>query len=70
MDNRNEEITNLIAAISSFIDLGLVSSSSSSWVEFVKGRFRDTFQHLTGEDSEQLPTNVERVEHCPILVVS
>lgn len=30
----------------------------------------NTFEHLLGEDTEELPTNVEGLEHCTVLVVT
>lgn len=39
-------------------------------IELGQDGCRDTFEHLLGEDTEQLPANVERLEHCTVLVVA
>lgn len=44
--------------------------SSSSWVVLVQGLGGDTLQHLTGEDTEQLPSNVQGFEDGTVLVVT
>lgn len=41
-----------------------------SWVEFRERGGGYTLQHLLGEDTEQLPTDVQRFEHCAVLVVT
>ncbi len=40
------------------------------WVVLGQNVGRDTLQHLLGEDSKQLPANVERLENSAILITS
>lgn len=39
-------------------------------IELREGGGRDTFKHLLGEDTEQLPADVQGFENCAILVVT
>ncbi len=39
-------------------------------VELGQSRGRNSLQHLLGEDPEELPADVERLEHRPVLVVA
>ena len=41
-----------------------------SWIEFSEGTCWDTLEHLLGENTQQLPANVERFEDRSILVAS
>lgn len=42
----------------------------SSRIILIEYGCRDTFQHLTGEDSQQLPTNVQRFEYRSVLIIA
>lgn len=46
----------------------LVAAGGLSGVEFGQGALGDPFQHLLGEDSQQLPANVESLIHRPVVV--
>lgn len=41
-----------------------------SRIEFGQNRGRNTLEHLLGEDTQQLPTNVQRLEDGTVLVVT
>jgi len=44
--------------------------SGISGVELSEGGGWDTLQHLLGEDTEQLPANVQRFKYGPVLVAA
>ncbi|VCW98510.1 unnamed protein product [Gulo gulo] len=39
-----------------------------SWVKFTQGALRDPLQHLFGEDSEQLPANVQSLIDSAVFI--
>lgn len=39
-----------------------------SGVELSQGGLRDPLQHLLGEDPHELPPDVQRLKHAPVLV--
>ena len=41
-----------------------------SWIEFCQNTFFNSLQHLFGEDSKQLPANVQGLKDRPVLVSS
>lgn len=41
-----------------------------SWVELCENRSRNTLEHFLGEDTEQLPADVQRLEDGTVLVVT
>jgi len=47
------------------LDLG---SLSVAWIVLGKPVMRDSLQHLFGENSQQLPANVERLKDGTVLV--
>ena len=50
--------------------LMLLGCSGISGIIFCQFSFRDTFQHLFGEDTQQLPTDVQSLEDCSVLIVT
>ena len=48
----------------------LFSLASIARIEFGQSAGRNAFQHLLGEDAQQLPANVERLEDGAVLVVA
>lgn len=46
----------------------LVAAGRLSGVELGQGALRNPFQHLLGEDSQQLPANVKSFIHRPVVV--
>lgn len=46
----------------------LVAAGGLSGVELGQGALRNPFQHLLGEDSQQLPANVKSLVHRPVVV--
>lgn len=53
----------------SFLSL-LFPLAGISRVELGQGAGRDTLEHLFGEDAEELPANVQRLEHGTVLIVA
>lgn len=49
---------------------GRLLGGATAGVVFGQGFGGDTLEHLLGEDAQQLPANVERLEHGTILVVA
>lgn len=47
---------------------GSVTGSGLSRVELGQCALRNSLQHFFGEDSEQLPTNVQRLEHSSVVI--
>lgn len=47
---------------------GLVPGSGLAGVELGQGALRDPLQHLFGEDSQQLPADVQGLIHRPVVI--
>ena len=50
--------------------ISLLSSTRVSRVEFSKHVGGDTLQHFLGEDTQQLPSNIQRFKHCAVLIIT
>lgn len=46
----------------------LVAAAGLPGVELRQGALRNSLQHLLGEDPEQLPADVQRLVHGPVVV--
>lgn len=66
--------TTTIYVLFLFLDDGRVCAcglvARVTWVEFGQDRGGNSLQHLLGEDTQQLPANVQRLEHGAVLVVT
>ena len=49
---------------------GLFGLAGVAWVELGQSAGRDALEHLLGEDTQQLPADVERLEDGAVLVVA
>lgn len=48
--------------------VALVAAAGLPGVELRQGTLRNSLQHLLGEDPEQLPADVQRLVHGPVVV--
>lgn len=49
---------------------GRLSMTRISWVELGERSGRDTLQHFFGEDTEELPANIQRFKHGTVFIVT
>lgn len=49
---------------------GRLSMTRISWVELGERSGRDTLQHFFGEDTEELPANIQRFKHGTVFIIT
>ena len=60
----------LVLAMAVVFCFGLFGLAGVAWVELGQSAGRDALEHLLGEDTQQLPADVERLEDGAVLVVA